>query len=265
MSTAAGSNSPALSSPSHSSISSWPSVHWIGEERSKVHISPSSAAVLRRTSALAGHASGGKRHGAQRGAPARRAPRGPSRLRRRRWSVYVRVSSRMGGLIGRLSSCRRWRPRQKGGTGRGSQRTWDESQTLEFQRTPPGAPWKRAFAPGLDLRRADVRHLPGEDALALSPTSTRGHSSPGKRAAIARTTRASRERPDDEVDAWCFRISGLRVLARIAPIQPPRSTVVPVRPLKNPRPPSAPQPTRVLARLIRTPTAATAGRGRDVP
>jgi hypothetical protein len=60
-------------------------------------------------------------------------------------------------------------------------------------------------------------------------------------------------------------VSGLRVLARIAPIQPPRSTVVPVRPLKNPRPPSAPQPTRVLARLIRTPTAATAGRGRDVP
>ena len=57
------------------------------------------------------------------------------------------------------------------------------------------------------------------------------------RAAIARTTRAGRERPDDEVDAWCFRISGLRVLARIAPIQPPRSTVVPVRPLTNPRPP----------------------------
>ncbi len=88
---------------------------------------------------------------------------------------------------------------------------------------------------------------------------------PRERAAIARTTRASRERPDDEVDAWCFRISGLRVLARIAPIQPPRSTVAPVRPLKDPRPPSAPQPTRVLTRLIRTPTAATAGRGRDVP
>ena len=74
------------------------------------------------------------------------------------------------------------------------------------------------------------------------------------RAAIARTTRASRERPDDDVDAWCFRISGLRVLARIAPIQPPGSTVVPVRPLKNPRPPSAPQPIRIAARLIRTPT-----------